>query len=69
MNRIGVHLGRLGLSQSELARRTGMHPSTVSLIVRGRMVPYESQLARIASALAWKGEPTELLEEVDSAEC
>jgi ribosome-binding protein aMBF1 (putative translation factor) len=53
-----------GMSQSELARRTKMHNSTVNLIVRGRMVPYDSQLVKIAAALEWTGEPAGLLEEV-----
>ena len=65
LNEIRAQIERLGFSQSELARRAGMHPSTVNLIVRGRMVPYESQLAKIAAALGWTGDPTDLLDEVD----
>lgn len=40
-----------GLSQMELARRTGMHSSTVSLLVSGRMIPSEVQKQRISEAL------------------
>ncbi len=40
-----------GWSRAELARRAGMHPSTVSLIESGRLVPYPSQLDKLALAL------------------
>ena len=38
-------------SQAELARRAHMNPSTVSLIEAGRLVPYPSQLRKLAKAL------------------
>lgn len=38
-------------SQAELSRRSGVHTSTISHIERGRMIPYPSQLERIARAL------------------
>jgi len=40
-----------GWSRAELARRAGMHPSTVSLIESGRLVAYPSQLDKLALAL------------------
>jgi len=40
-----------GWSQSELGRQTGIHPSTISLIESGRLVPYEAQLVKLAKAL------------------
>ena len=40
-----------GWSRAELARRAGMHPSTVSLIESGRLVPYPSQVEKLADAL------------------
>ena len=43
-----------GWSRAELARRAGMHPSTVSLIESGRLVPYPSQLDKLAAALGLK---------------
>ena len=64
MNNLEKRLQDLPMSQSELARRSVMHVSTVSLIVRGRMVPYDSQLAKIAAAVEWPGDPAGLLEEV-----
>ena len=38
-------------SQAELARRSDMHPATISLIESGRMTPYPSQLEKIEAAL------------------
>jgi len=56
---------RLGWSKSELARRTGLHPSQVGLIEAGRFLPYPRQLAKIAAALGWPEDEAErLLEEV-----
>jgi transcriptional regulator with XRE-family HTH domain len=41
----------LGLSQAALAGAAGMHPSTVSLIERGLMVPYPGQARKLAKVL------------------
>jgi transcriptional regulator with XRE-family HTH domain len=40
-----------GLSQAALARKSGLNQSTVNQIETGRLVPYESQLRKLASAL------------------
>lgn len=40
-----------GWSKAELARRAQVHPSQVGLFESGRMVPYESQLAKLTAAL------------------
>jgi transcriptional regulator with XRE-family HTH domain len=42
---------RRGWSQAELARRSGLHGSTVSLIESGVMRGYPSQLEKLARAL------------------
>jgi transcriptional regulator with XRE-family HTH domain len=55
----------LGISQAELSRRTGMNASTISLITRGRFIPYDSQLYRLKTALHFAGDPQELLEPAD----
>lgn len=55
---------RLGLSGLEAARRAKLAPGTLSQIESGRFLPYEVQLARLALALEWTGDPAELLEEV-----
>lgn len=56
----------LGLSQAELARRAGLHSTTVSLIESKRMAPYPIQLAKIAEVLGVPaGDAGRLLEEVE----
>ena len=50
-------------TKAELARRTKMHPSGIGLIESGRLRPYESQLAKIASVLGVR-RPGSLLDEV-----
>ena len=52
-----------GISQAELARRCGMHPSTVCAIERGRLNPYPGQVEKIVEALSWQGDPAELFRE------
>lgn len=58
---------RLGLSQNSLARRALLHPTTVSLVESGRFRPGQDQLARLANALGWSGEPAALLEDLETA--
>ena len=55
----------LGLSQSAVARKAELHAPTYNQIENGRLLPYASQLAKIAKALDWQGEPEELLAEVE----
>ena len=55
---------RRGWSLAELARRAGMHPSTVGLIESGRLQAYPGQLAKLADAL---GVPTSTLAADQSA--
>jgi transcriptional regulator with XRE-family HTH domain len=40
-----------GWSQAELARRAGIHPSTVSMIERGLLAAYPAQVEKLAKAL------------------
>lgn len=40
-----------GWNRSELARQSGLHRSQITLFESGRMVPYPSQLEKIAKAL------------------
>ena len=51
MFRFKCQRAKKGWSQAELARRTGMHPSTISRIETGQMRPYPSQVKKIASVL------------------
>lgn len=40
-----------GRRNTWLVEKTGLHPTTVSLIIRGRLIPTEEQLNRIELAL------------------
>lgn len=42
-----------------------MQAGVVSWVETGRFIPYDSQLLKLAAALDWRGDPHELLEEVD----
>ena len=52
-----------GWSRQELAARSRLAPGDVGKITRGILVPYQSQLDRMAQALEWAGPASELLEE------
>jgi transcriptional regulator with XRE-family HTH domain len=54
----------LGLSQAAVARKAGLHPSTVSLIECARLKAGEGQAKRIARALGWAGDLKELFDEI-----
>ena len=53
-----------GMNRSDLARAAKMQPSVITWIETGRFYPYESQMEKIAAALGWEGDPTELFREV-----
>lgn len=67
---IGLKTARqeLGLSQSEIARRTGtMHPNSVYMIETGkRKAGYKSKhlITKVMKEAGWTGDPDELFEEV-----
>lgn len=42
---------RRGWTKAELARRAGLHPSQVGQIEAGRLLPYETQIRKLAIAL------------------
>jgi transcriptional regulator with XRE-family HTH domain len=54
-----------GISQAELARRAGLHHSTLSLVESGRLVPYPSQLHKLAGGLGCADPVESLLDEVE----
>lgn len=67
MLRLQAERERLGLSRSEIARRAGMHPSTVSQIEAlyiGK--PYPSQLEKLRAAIGYAGDAAELLDDVEA---
>jgi ribosome-binding protein aMBF1 (putative translation factor) len=55
-------------SRTELGRRARIHPARVGQAERGRVVPYPVELARLAKALGWAGDPAALLDEVGHGE-
>jgi len=60
---------REGLSRSALARLADMNAATISQIESGYIgKPYQSQLDKLARALKWEGEPTDLLAEANTDE-
>lgn len=54
-----------GLSMSALAREAEMHVSSISQIEGGRLMPYPGQVAKIAAALNWEGNPAELFQDCE----
>lgn len=52
-----------GWSKSELGRRARLHPSRCGQAENGRAILYDVELARLAEALGWTGDPAALLEE------
>lgn len=55
-------------SFSKFARESGLHVSSVSQIVNGRLRPYPGQVRKIVSTLGWEGDPAPLFREVDDSE-
>ena len=53
-----------GWSRAELSRRAGLNPSQVGLFESGRLIPYPVQLRKLAGALEFGNDPTELMDEV-----
>ena len=54
-----------GMSRAELARAATMQAGMIAWIETGRFIPYEKQARKIADALEWKGELSELFGEVE----
>lgn len=54
-----------GLTRARLGAEAHVHPARVGQIENRRVVPYDVELARIAAALHFTGDPAVLLEAVD----
>jgi ribosome-binding protein aMBF1 (putative translation factor) len=67
MKRIRVERDTREWTRTELGGRAHVHPARVGQIEAGRVVPRSDsvELKRLARALGWKGDPAELLEEVE----
>lgn len=59
-----------GMNRAQLARAAKMQAGTITMIENGRLIPYDSQLSKIAAALN-VNDPDSLLEplEVDADGC
>ena len=53
-----------GLSQAKVARLADVNETSMSRIVRGVEPPFPKRGQRIAEALGWEGDWTELFEEI-----
>lgn len=65
MKRVVLERRKLGWSQAELARQAGVNATSMSRIERGKEPPFPHRGQRIADALGWMGEPSELFEDVE----
>jgi transcriptional regulator with XRE-family HTH domain len=52
------------MTQEALSRASGVGRTTITAFENSRMVPYQSQIDRIARALGWEDDPHILLKEV-----
>jgi transcriptional regulator with XRE-family HTH domain len=57
-----------GWSKAELARRARINQVTVGQIELGVLRPYASQLRKLAKALKWDSDPTQLVENAEPNE-
>lgn len=57
-----------GLSQAALARKAEVNQASMCRIEKGKEPAYSGRGQRIADALGWSGEWSELFEEVDGNE-
>lgn len=54
-----------GWTRSELARQSGLHRSQITLFESGRMIPYPSQLDKLATALEADTDIVDLLADIN----
>lgn len=54
-----------GITQAGLSNLTGIAEPQINAIERGRVIPWEGWQRRIAEALGWEREPSELFEAVE----
>ena len=65
MYRAEIVMMQKGISQAEVARVTGIHPSAINRVLRGRMKPFPKYRRAFVYALGWEGDPSELFEIVE----
>lgn len=64
MLRLKRELHLLHMSQAECARRSGINQTSLSRIMMGKEPAYPQRGKRIADAIGWEKDPTELFKEV-----
>lgn len=64
MKQLQVQREARGWSKLRLSQEAHVAPSIVGQAESGRRIPYAPELARLASALSWQGDPAALLHEV-----
>lgn len=64
--RLVVERRSRGWSQAELARRSGLNPTTICLIEKGRFRPYPAQIQKLALALGVPEHEAHALLETDA---
>lgn len=69
MLRVEQELFKRRMSQAECARLAGVNQTSMSRIVRGKEPAYPHRGKRIADAIGWEGNPSELFEEVPDDAC
>ena len=65
MKRVVLERRKKGWSQAELSRRVGINATSMSRIESGKEPPFPNRSKRIADALGWEGDPSELFEDVE----
>ena len=65
MLRIKYEMEQQGVSQAKLAEMTGCNRASINRIVNGKEPPYSKRGARIAEALGWSSNPSDLFTEIE----
>lgn len=66
MKRVAIERKKLNWSQAELARRAGINASSMSRIESGFEPAFPKRGKRIADALGWQGDPSELFKDIEA---
>lgn len=65
MLRIKYEIDRLGLKQTEFAVLANVNEAALSRIINGKEPAYPKRGKRIADAVGWEGDPSELFEPLE----
>ena len=65
MLQLKYELDRRRMKQVSLTRATGIHEASISRIVNAKEEAYSGRARRIADALGWERDPSELFRELE----